>query len=111
MVQYLAKRIGRSVLTLFIIVTLVFCLLLAGLLTALGLDECILAGRQELVEYAVRLGNDGQERARLRQRLCGRLPGARLFDPKAMAVDLERLYRAMHANALAGEHATIRLSD
>ena len=27
MVQYLAKRIGRSVLTLFIIVTLVFCLL------------------------------------------------------------------------------------
>ena len=55
-----------------------------GLLTALGLDECILAGRQELVEYAVRLGNDGQERARLRQRLCGRLPGARLFDPKAM---------------------------
>ena len=83
----------------------------ASLLTALGLDECILAGRQELVEYAVRLGNDGQERARLRQRLCGRLPGARLFDPKAMAVDLERLYRAMHANALAGEHATIRLSD
>ena len=27
MVQYLAKRIGRSLLTLFIIVTLVFCLL------------------------------------------------------------------------------------
>jgi oligopeptide transport system permease protein len=27
MVQYLAKRIGRSVLTLFVIVTLVFCLL------------------------------------------------------------------------------------
>lgn len=27
MVQYLAKRIGRSILTLFIIVTLVFCLL------------------------------------------------------------------------------------
>ena len=27
MVQYLAKRIGRSILTLFVIVTLVFCLL------------------------------------------------------------------------------------
>ena len=27
MVPYLAKRIGRSILTLFIIVTLVFCLL------------------------------------------------------------------------------------
>ena len=25
MVQYLAKRIGRSILTLFVIVTLVFC--------------------------------------------------------------------------------------
>ena len=39
MVQYLAKRIGRSLLTLFIIVTLVFCLLLAGALTALGLAD------------------------------------------------------------------------
>ena len=27
MLKYLAKRIGRSILTLFIIVTLVFCLL------------------------------------------------------------------------------------
>lgn len=27
MLKYLAKRVGRSILTLFIIVTLVFCLL------------------------------------------------------------------------------------
>ena len=27
MLKYLAKRIGRSILTLFVIVTLVFCLL------------------------------------------------------------------------------------
>ena len=82
----------------------------ASLLTALGLDECVLAGRGELVEQAVRLGNDGRMRAQLRQRLAGLLPGARLFDPRAMAGDLERLYRAMHANAMAGRQTTIRLS-
>ncbi len=82
----------------------------ASLLAALGLDECVLAGRGELVEQAVRLGNDGHTRARLRQRLAGLLPGARLFDPRAMAGDLERLYRAMHANAMAGRQTTIRLS-
>ena len=82
----------------------------ASLLAALGQDECVLAGRGELVEQAVRLGNDGHTRARLRQRLAGLLPGARLFDPRAMAGDLERLYRAMHANAMAGRQTTIRLS-
>ena len=30
MLKYLSKRIGRSILTLFVIVTLVFCLLLAA---------------------------------------------------------------------------------
>lgn len=80
-----------------------------SLLTALGLPECIAADRAALVELAVRLGNDAAARGDLRARLAALLPDARLFDPEAMAADLERLYRAMHANALAGRHATIRL--
>lgn len=83
----------------------------ASLLTALGLTECIVAGREALVERAVRWGNDGHARAQLRQRLAGLLPAARVFDPQAMAADLERLYRAMHADALAGTRRTIRLVD
>ena len=82
-----------------------------SLLAALGLNECIASGRRGLVESAVRLGNDGAARAFLRTRLAGLLPTARLFDPRAMARDLERLYRAMHANALARSHGTIRLTD
>ena len=81
-----------------------------GLLTALGLEECIVADRAAVVEEAVRLGNDAVVRARLRARLQALLPGARLFDPAAMAADLERLFRAMHANALAGRHAPIDLA-
>ncbi|GAB3512151.1 hypothetical protein GCM10027400_18500 [Pseudoxanthomonas daejeonensis] len=80
-----------------------------SLLTALGLPGCIAADRNSLVELAVRLGNDAAARGDLRARLATLLPAARLFDPDAMAVDLEQLYRAMHANALAGRHATIRL--
>mgnify|MGYP003693330181 FL=1 len=49
-------------------------------------------------------------RAALRERLHGKLPGARLFDPAAMAADLERLFRAMHANALTGRHEDIDLA-
>lgn len=80
-----------------------------SLLTALGLPECIAADRASLVAMAVRLGNDGDARQRLRHRLAGLLPAARLFDPHAMARDLERLYRAMHAQAMAGRCETIRL--
>ena len=82
-----------------------------SLLTALGLDECIAATRGGLVESAVRLGNDAPARAHLRTRLAGLLAGARLFDPQATATDLERLYRAMHADALAGRRGTIHLPE
>ena len=74
------------------------------------LQECIAADRQALVGEAIRLGNDAAARAALRERLHGKLPGARLFDPAAMAADLERLFRAMHANALTGRHEDIDLA-
>ncbi|WP_051412716.1 glycosyltransferase family 41 protein [Pseudoxanthomonas sp. J35] len=80
-----------------------------SLLRSLGLHECIRADRAAVVAEAVRLGNDAAARAALRSRLAALLPTARLFDPKAMAADLERLYRAMHANALAGRHVPIAL--
>jgi len=78
-----------------------------SLLTALGLAECIAADRTSLIDEAVRLGNDANGRAQLRARVQALLPGARLFDPQAMAGDLERLFLAMHANALAGRHKAI----
>lgn len=81
-----------------------------SLLTALDLQECIAADRQALVREAIRLGNDAAARADLRKRLQRRLTGARLFDPAAMAADLERLFRAMHANALTGRHEDIDLA-
>ena len=81
-----------------------------SLLTALDLQECIATDRQALVREAIRLGNDAAARAALRERLHGKLPGARLFDPAAMAADLERLFRAMHANALTGRHEDIDLA-
>ena len=40
MLKYLAKRIGRSILTLFVIVTLVFCLL--RLMPVEGYFACLL---------------------------------------------------------------------
>ena len=81
-----------------------------SLLTALDLQECIATDRKALVREAIRLGNDAAARAALRERLHGKLPGARLFDPAAMAADLERLFRAMHANALTGRHEDIDLA-
>lgn len=81
-----------------------------SLLTALDLQECIATDRQALVREAIRLGNDASARAALRERLHGKLPGARLFDPAAMAADLERLFRTMHANALTGRHEDIDLA-
>ena len=81
-----------------------------SLLSALGLRECVVPDRAALVDEAVRLGSDAQARARLRARLGTLLAGARLFDPRAMAADLERLYLAMHGNAVAGRHRPIDLT-
>ena len=51
MLKYLAKRIGRSILTLFIIVTLVFCLL------RLMPVEGYFANYEKMTEAQIQAGN------------------------------------------------------
>ncbi len=82
----------------------------ASLLAAAGLDDCVLPDRAALVERAVALGTDAAARAELRARLLATRAQRGLFDPDGFARDLERLYRAMHAQACAGLRAPITLA-
>lgn len=81
----------------------------ASLLSAAGLPECIASDREEYVALAIRMGTDASLRESTRQRLRENLPHSALFKPQAFARDLERLYRAMHAQKLAGTHGPVRL--
>lgn len=80
-----------------------------SLLQHAGLPECVAADRGALVALAIALGTDAARRAALRQRVRDAVPASRLFRPDLMAADLERLYAAMHANAVAGRRAPIAL--
>ena len=71
MVQYLAKRIGRSILTLFIIVTLVFCLL------RLMPIEGYFANYEKMTEAQIQAGLQSMgllDRCRCRLGTSGRTP-------------------------------------
>lgn len=81
----------------------------ASLLQAAGLPECVATDRAGLVALATRLGNDADARLALRERLQASLRQGRLFDPPAFARDLERLFAAMHAQALAGTRESFTL--
>ena len=65
MVQYLAKRIGRSLLTLFIIVTLVFCLL------RLMPVEGYFANYEKMTAAQIQAGLQSMGRTRCRCRSAG----------------------------------------
>ncbi len=80
-----------------------------SLLLHAGLPECVAADRAGFVALAIALGTDDAWRAALRQRVHTAVPASRLFRPDLMARDLERLYAAMHANALAGRRDNIVL--
>jgi len=80
-----------------------------SLLRAAGLDECVAAGRRELVAMAISLGNDEPARAQLRRRVQSAVPASGLYDPVAFARDLERLYAAMLAQRRAGRRGTLAL--
>jgi protein O-GlcNAc transferase len=80
-----------------------------SLLHHAGLPECVAVDRAALVALAIALGRDDARRAALRQRVREAVPASRLFRPDLMARDLERLYAAMHANALAGRRDNIVL--
>lgn len=81
-----------------------------SLLHAAGLPECVAADRGALVAMAIRLGKDGREREALRAKLASSEGLARLFDPRRFAGELERLYAAMHAQALAGRRESFSLA-
>lgn len=81
----------------------------ASLLHSAGIPECIAADRGSLVELATRLGRDALQRARLRARLLANRDGAGLFRPETFARDLERLFAAMHAQAVSGLRDPIEL--
>jgi predicted O-linked N-acetylglucosamine transferase (SPINDLY family) len=80
-----------------------------SLLTAVGLPECIARDRNEYVALAIALGNDPARLASLRQQLHDNLPESALFQPQAFVRDLERLYRAMHAQKRSGKSGPITL--
>lgn len=81
-----------------------------SLLHQVGLDDCVLPDRAALVSEAVALGRDAGRRGALRQRLQAALPQSRLFRPDLFARDLERIFLAMHRQALAGTHEHIVLA-
>ena len=81
----------------------------ASVLHAAGLDDCVLPDRDAVVARAIALGADAPARAALRERVAKAVRDSGLFDPPAFARDLERLYAAMHAQALAGERSMIVL--
>lgn len=81
-----------------------------SLLQAVDLPDCVLPDRAALVARAIELGNDAQARTALRLRLQGNLDRSGLFDPDGFARDLERLFAAMHAQALAGRREPIVLA-
>ena len=81
----------------------------ASVLHAAGLDDCVLPDRDAVVARAIALGADASARAALRERVAKAVRDSGLFDPPAFARDLERLYAAMHAQALAGERSMIVL--
>jgi predicted O-linked N-acetylglucosamine transferase (SPINDLY family) len=83
----------------------------SSLLHHAGLPECVAKDRDGFVALAIALGTDHARRASLRQRVRAAVPASRLFRPDLMAADLERLYAAMHANALAGRREHIVLDD
>lgn len=74
----------------------------ASLLHAAGLPEAVANDRAGLVAMATQLGNDATTRDALRARLQASLAEGRLFQPERFARDLERLYAAMHAQAMGG---------
>ncbi|WP_146907242.1 tetratricopeptide repeat protein [Arenimonas daejeonensis] len=80
-----------------------------SLLHMAGLPDCVVDGRRELINLAIRLGRDAPARDALRQRLAANLPGCGLFDPERFARELERLYAAMLAQRRAGQRGTITL--
>jgi predicted O-linked N-acetylglucosamine transferase (SPINDLY family) len=80
-----------------------------SLLSVAGLHECIARDRQDYVALAIRMGIEVSLRERTRQRLRENLPHSGLFRPQVFAHDLERLYRAMHTQKLAGTHGPVRL--
>ena len=82
-----------------------------SLLRAAGLHDCVLADREAMVAGAIALGLDAGARAALRARVADAARDSGLFDPVAFARELEELYAAMHAQALAGTRETIVLGD
>lgn len=81
----------------------------ASLLSVAGLPECIARDRHDYVALAIRMGTEASLRERTRQRLRENLPHSALFKPQVFAHDLERLYRAMHAQKLADAHGPVQL--
>ncbi|MFY2763692.1 tetratricopeptide repeat protein [Arenimonas sp. MALMAid1274] len=81
----------------------------ASLLHAVGLPDCVLPDRAALVARAIALGQDEAAREALRRRLRDGHADCGLFDPVGFARDLERLFRAMHAQRLAGRRELIAL--
>ena len=67
----------------------------ASLLHAVGLPDLVAEGVEAYVDLAVRLANDAQERARLRQWLAGPGRASALFDTTATTRALETAYLGM----------------
>jgi len=81
-----------------------------SLLHAVGLPECLASDREALVALAIRLGNDAGGRAALRRKLAASEGLSRLFDPAWFARELERLFAAMHEQALHGRRESFSLA-
>jgi predicted O-linked N-acetylglucosamine transferase (SPINDLY family) len=74
----------------------------ASLLNAVGTPELIATTLADYEALAVRLGNDPDQFARLRQKLADSLPGCALYDSERFTRALERAYLAMHERSQAG---------
>jgi predicted O-linked N-acetylglucosamine transferase (SPINDLY family) len=82
----------------------------ASLLTALGLPELIADSLEEYRRVAIDLGNDPPSYSAIRDRLLASKTSTTLYDPAAMARNIETAFEAIHAHhqqGLAPDHIVI----